>query len=44
MDGILALDLWDLIIDVMHSNSNQKRRETSQHGETRRVVNNSRNN
>ena len=24
MDGIPALDLWDLVIDVLHSNPNQK--------------------
>ena len=24
MDGIPALDLWDLVFDVFHSNSNQK--------------------
>ena len=27
LDGIPALDLWDLIIDVMHSNSNQKQKD-----------------
>ena len=27
MDGVPALDLWDLIIDVMHSNSNQKQKD-----------------
>ena len=27
MDGIPALDLWHLIIDVMHSNSNQKQKD-----------------
>ena len=26
MDGIPALDLWDLVIDVLHSNSNQKKK------------------
>ena len=26
MDGIPALDLWDLMIDVLHSNSNQKQK------------------
>ena len=26
MDGIPALDLWDLVIDVVHSNSNQKQK------------------
>ena len=27
MDGIPALDLWDLTIDVMHVNSNQKQKD-----------------
>ena len=27
MDGIPALDLWDLIIDVINSSSNQKQRD-----------------
>ena len=27
MDAVPALDLWDLIIDVMHSNSNQKQKD-----------------
>ena len=27
MDGISALDLWDLVIDVMHSNPNQKQQD-----------------
>ena len=27
MDGIPALDLWDLTIDVMHANSNQKQKD-----------------
>ena len=26
MDGIPALDLWDLVIDVFHSNANQKQK------------------
>ena len=26
MDGIPALDLWDLVIHVLHSNSNQKQK------------------
>ena len=26
MDGIPALDLWDLVIDVFHSNSMQKQK------------------
>ena len=27
MDGIPALDLWDLTIDVMHANSYQKQKD-----------------
>ena len=26
MDGIPALDLWDLVIEVLHSDSNQKQK------------------
>ena len=32
MDGIPALDLWNLIIDVMHSNSNQKQKDKQARG------------
>ena len=37
MDGIPALDLWDLIIEVLHSDSNRKQK-SSPNGETRLQV------
>ena len=30
MDGIPALDLWDLVIDVLHSSPNQSKKTTDQ--------------
>ena len=30
MDGILALDLWDMVIEVLHSSSNQAPRPKEQ--------------
>ena len=38
MDGIPALDLWDLVIDVFHSNSNAKTEIQAGTGVTRRTV------
>ena len=35
MDGILALDLWDLVTEVVHSSSNQAQRETQRASEGR---------
>ena len=32
MDGIPALDLWDLVIEVLHSDSNQKRKLKAERG------------
>ena len=33
MDGIPALDLWDLIIDVMHSKSKQTQKDKQARGD-----------
>ena len=33
MDGILTLDLWDLVIDVLHSSSNQETETQARSGQ-----------
>ena len=38
MDGIPALDLWDLVIEVFHSSPNQSKKPKIKYWETRRVT------
>ena len=38
MDGIPALDLWDLVIEVFHSSPNQSKKPKIKYEETRRVT------